>query len=176
MPAVVTVHAADLGHAVELADLAGQVKTRGSGSEDLVALGGEAGVGAASLVNGAPLHLRLGALAPPLLLLIVGGAAAEKDSLQTFNSGDFPANSWFLAFKNFSLGDLATLSATNSLTHLWSVGSVIVETSLVVVVVVDFVAAVVVVEVYLAVIVVETNLIDIVVVVEVKDGRGVWGG
>ena len=175
MPAVVTVHAADLGHAVELADLAGQVKTRGSGSEDLVALGGEAGVGAASLVNGAPLHLRLGALAPPLLLLIVGGAAAEKDSLQTFNSGDFPANSWFLAFKNLPLGDLSTLSATNSLTHLWSVGSVIVETSLVVVVV-DFVAAVVVVEVYLAVIVVETNRIDIVVVVEVKDGRGVWGG
>ena len=175
MPAVVTVHAADLGHAVELADLAGQVKTRGSGSEDLVALGGEAGVGAASLVNGAPLHLRLRALAPPLLLLILHSASVEQDPFEAFNSGDFPANSWFLAFKNLPLGDLSTLSATNSLTHLWSVGSVIVETSLVVVVV-DFVAAVVVVEVYLAVIVVETNLIDIVVVVEVKDGRGVWGG
>ena len=186
MPTIVAVHAADLGDAVKLSDLTGQVEARGSRGYDLVALGGEAGVGADPLVHGAPLHLGLRALAPPLLLLIVRAASAEEDSLQTFDPGDFPSNSGLLALKHLAFRNLATLSSTNSLTHLWSVGGAIVETSFVaaVVAVVYFIVVVVagaavVVEVYLVVVVVKIDFIDIVVVVvvvEVKDGRGVWGG
>ena len=183
MPTIVAVHAADLGHAVKLPDLTGQVEAGGAGGDDLVALGGEAGVGADPLVHGAPLHLGLRALAPPLLLLIVRAASAEEDSLQTFDPGDFPSNSGFLALKHLAFRNLATLSSTNSLTHLWSVGGAIVETSFVAavvavvyfIVVVVVVGAAVVVEVYL-VVVVRIDFIDIVVVVEVKDGRGVGGG
>ena len=86
-----------------------------------------------------------------------------------------------MALKDLPFGNLATLSSTNSLAHLWSVGGAIVETRLVAdVVVVDFVVVVAVVVVvvvagYLTV-VVKTDFIDIVVVVEVQDGGGVRGG
>ena len=174
------VHAADLGDAVKLPDLAGQVEAGGSRGYDLVALGGEARVGPHALVDCASLHLRLRALAPPLLLLIIGAASAEEDSLETLDPGDFPPNSRFLPLKDLPLWDLATLSSTNSLAHLWSVGGAIVETGLVVDVVVVFVGVVgVVVAGYLTV-VVEIYFIDIVVVVvvvvEVQDGGGVGGG
>ena len=173
------VHAADLGDAVKLSDLTCQVEARGSRGYDLVALRGEAGVGPDALVDCASLHLRLCALAPPLFLLVVGAASAEEDSLETFDPGDFPSNSWFLALKDLPFGNLATLSSTNSFAHLWSVGGAIVETRLVVdVVVVYFVGVVVVVVAagYLTV-VVKTDFTDIVVVVvEVQDGGGVRGG
>ena len=167
------VHAADLGDTVKLPDLAGQVEAGGSRGYDLVALGGEARVGPHALVDCASLHLRLRALAPPLLLLIIGAASAEEDSLETFDPGDFPPNSRFLPLKDLPLWDLATLSSTNSLAHLWSVGGAIVETGLVVDVVVVFVGVVV--AGYLTV-VVKIDFIDIVVVVEVQDGGGVGGG
>ena len=176
------VHAADLGDAVKLPDLAGQVEAGGSRGYDLVALGGEARVGPHALVDCASLHLRLRALAPPLLLLIIGAASAEEDSLETLDPGDFPPNSRFLPLKDLPLWDLATLSSTNSLAHLWSVGGAIVETRLVAdVVVVDFVVVVAVVVVVVVVagyltVVVKTDFIDIVVVVEVQDGGGVRGG
>ena len=176
MPPIVAVHAADLGHAVKLADLAGQVETGGPRGDDLVPLRAEPRVRPDPLVHRAPLHLRLSTLAPPLLLLIVCGAAsAEQDSLETLNPGDLPANSWFLTFENFSFGDFPPLPSTNSLSHLWAVRGTVVEAGLVVAVlaVVD-VVAVVVVEVWgLTDVVI---VADLVVVVEVEDDRGVRGG
>ena len=179
MPPIVAVHAADLGHAVKLADLAGQVETGGPRGDDLVPLRAETRVRPDPLVHRAPLHLRLSALAPPLLLLIVCRAAsAEQDSLETLNPGDLPANSRFLTFENFSFGDFSSLPSTNSLSHLWAVWSVIVEAGLVVAVLAVVDVVVVVVEVWgLTDVVVVADLVAVVVVVvEVEDDGGVRGG
>ena len=181
MPPIVAVHAADLGHAVKLANLAGQVETGGPRGDDLVPLRAEARVRPDPLVHRAPLHLRLSALAPPLLLLIVCRAAsAEQDSLETLNPGDLPANSRFLTFENFSFGDFPSLPSTNSLSHLWAVRGTVVEAGLVVAALAVVDVAVVVVEVWgLTDVVIVADLVAaivVVVVVEVEDDGGVRGG
>lgn len=63
------VHAADLTHGVKLPDLAAEVEAAGSRVRAVHVLGVH--VRPAALVHGASLELRLGRLAPSLLLVIL---------------------------------------------------------------------------------------------------------
>jgi hypothetical protein len=87
VPPVVAVHAGYLRHAVELADLAGQIEAGVARGEGVVPLAGETGVRPDALVHGAPLDLRLGALAPPLLLVRVA-PAGEPGQLKTLDNAE----------------------------------------------------------------------------------------
>ena len=100
------VHAGDLRDTVELPDLAGEVEAGGAGSEDLVPLGAEAGVGAAALVTGVTCHLGLGALAPPLLLVTFRRVSVEEYSLETLHPGHLPPDPRLGAREQLMLGDL----------------------------------------------------------------------
>ena len=106
VPSIMVVHAGDLRDTVKLPDLAGEVEAGGAGSEDLVPLGAEAGVGAAALVTGVTCHLGLGALAPPLLLVTFRRVSVEEYSLETLHPGHLPPDPRLGAREQLMLRDL----------------------------------------------------------------------